>query len=97
MAIEFTREKVDRAIELAEDPFLKAKTTGEVQGRATRPNRGAPIATRWGHTQPRHACGRWGNLAGEPHNHDRHNYSLLWRELCQFVTDKHETLAGTFF
>jgi hypothetical protein len=48
MAVEFTREEVDRAIKLAEDPILKTKTIGEIQGRAAQAGRGPPITTCWG-------------------------------------------------
>jgi hypothetical protein len=49
MTIEFTREKIDQAVELAKNPILKAKAIGEIQGRWTRANRGAPMAKSWGH------------------------------------------------
>jgi hypothetical protein len=42
MAVEVTREEVDRAIKLAGNPILKAKTVGEIQIRASQANLRTP-------------------------------------------------------
>jgi hypothetical protein len=66
MTIEFTREKIDRAIELAKNPILKTKAVGEIQGRWTRANRGAPWPRAGGTTMDNE-----GGLAGAPLRHRR--------------------------
>jgi hypothetical protein len=48
MTAKFTREKIDRAIQLAKDPILKEKADGEIQSRWTRANREPPMAKSWG-------------------------------------------------
>jgi hypothetical protein len=48
MAVEVTREEVDRAIILAGNPILKAKSVGEIQIRASQANLRTPQATCWG-------------------------------------------------
>jgi hypothetical protein len=67
MTIEFTRKKIDRAIELAKNPILKAKAVGEIQGRWTRANRRAPHGQELGGTK----LDNEGGLAGAPLRHRR--------------------------
>jgi hypothetical protein len=85
MAIEFTREKVDWSIELAEDPFLKTKTTEEVQGRAARPNRGAPHSHALGGTPSQGTpADDEGNLAREPRSHRTGWYILAYKSVASW-------------
>jgi hypothetical protein len=53
MAVKFTREKIERSIELVKDPILKMKTDRKVQGRANREaSHGKELGTAGGCSSP---------------------------------------------